>query len=96
MQKLSNDLTKLSILGDVYNYVWLTEWNLISFNEHPGSNQNNHIMSWIVHLHHITISIFKTLLPNTMKLGLVPICRNKRDQNYKYRVPSSGWVWGIF
>jgi hypothetical protein len=25
MQKLNNDLMKLSLLGDVYNYVWLSE-----------------------------------------------------------------------
>jgi hypothetical protein len=31
-----------------------------------------------------------------MRFGIAPIYKNKRAQDYKCKVLSNGWVWGIF
>jgi hypothetical protein len=38
----------------------------------------------------------KHFLPNIASLGLITISRKKRFEEYRCRVPSKGWVLGVF
>ncbi len=50
----------------------------------------------LFHLHHITISIFITLLHNTTKFGFVPICKEKQAKKCRCKVLSRSWILNIY
>ncbi len=50
----------------------------------------------LVQLHHVTISISTTLLQNTTKFGFIFVCREKKAQECRCKIPSRGWTLGTY
>jgi hypothetical protein len=50
----------------------------------------------VIHLHHVTVSMSMVFLSNTIKFGFVPICGEKKVEKCRCRVPSIGWILGIY
>jgi hypothetical protein len=75
-------------------------WNILHIEycfycEPQRVNQNNPIIDSFVHLQHVIISIFMKLFSNTTELGLVHVYK-KINEECRCRVPSKGWILGIF